>query len=109
MSFTTPDTNRQTPLFSDNFETSAKKGSGDTDYTETTKTNDECEIFSNGMSDNDFSGKKNKFGGSAGKNRSLHNQSPEKGNMLISRFDQRIQRSLAHKMEDRCFEIAKRV
>lgn len=29
--------------------------------------------------------------------------------MLVSRFDQRVQRSLAHKMEDRCFELAKRV
>jgi hypothetical protein len=106
MVFTTPEervANRPV-LFSGEFEASGKKMSDG--WTETTK--DEFDNVSIGISDNDFSAKKQLWG-SSGKKKG-NSMSPEGTRIItMNKFDQRIQRTLSNKMEDRCFELAKRV
>jgi len=110
VAFTTPEdrlANRPV-LFSGELDVSAKKNSDG--FTETTKDDFDGDGVSIGISDNDFSAKKQLWGSSGKKKNSGNTMSPDGQKiMTVNRFDQRIQRSLAHKMEDRCFELAKRV
>lgn len=60
------------------------------------------------MSDNDLSGKKKWPSGK--KNCALTTMSPsDNTELLVVKIEQKAQRKLAHKIEDRCFEISKRV
>jgi len=89
----------------DNIEESPRKGDN---FTETTKTNDDCGGLSTGSSENNLSGNK-KWGSHKKTNYASETMSPEKTELLVSKIEQKAQRKLAHKIEDRCFEISKRV
>jgi hypothetical protein len=122
--FTTPEDRLARPrnlsLVQDQLETmnhasSHKKYSNtdlwETDHT-TNKTSEEIDANSlcNGgqMSEFDLSAKKNIFCSSEKKAPRSY-VSPDREGVMVSRFDQRTQRSLALKMEDRVFELAKRI
>jgi hypothetical protein len=124
-SFTTPDDRLMRPrnlsLMQDQLETmnheSSHRKYSNTDLRETenttNKTSEEVDansLYNGGqMSEFDLSAQKNRIFCSSEKKAPRSYVSLDREGVMVSRFDQRTQRSLAMKMEDRVFELAKRM